>query len=146
MPAVQPCVIDGELHPSLPPPLCTPASQKPPSLSLTCRHQMAHHLPPTVNKSCNYPSCPTKGNSRCTKTHTMQEAHTLTKTATVLFCCVTSCWITSVWEYVKSRLLHVPQKNPQEHNTVLCEKAGLSLGAPERAGKPGNTRTHTRRS
>lgn len=33
------------------------------SFSLTCRHQMAHHLPPTVNKSCNYPSCPTKGNS-----------------------------------------------------------------------------------
>lgn len=53
--------------------------EAPPSFSLTCRHQMAHHLPPTVNKSCNYPSCPTKGNShfnKCTvqtRTHTCKE-------------------------------------------------------------------------
>lgn len=63
VPVVHPCVIDGGLHPLLPPPLCTPVSQKLPSSSLTCRHQMAHHLPPTVNKSCNYASCPTKRNS-----------------------------------------------------------------------------------
>ncbi len=56
----------------------------PTSFSLTCRHQMAHHLPPTVNKSCNYPSCPTKGNShfnKCT-VHPHTPTHTRTYTRT----------------------------------------------------------------
>lgn len=68
VPAVHPCVIDRGVHISLLPPFSTPVSpEPPPSLSLTCHHQMAHHLPPTVNKSCNYPSCPTKGNSHSQK-------------------------------------------------------------------------------
>lgn len=49
------------------------SSQKPRSLlPLTCRRQMARHLPPAVNKSRNYPSCPTKGRCGCVRKHAMQ--------------------------------------------------------------------------
>ena len=52
----------------------------PPSFSLTCRHQMARLLPPTVNKTCNYPSCLTKGISLSAPTHTHTKTHTHTHT------------------------------------------------------------------
>lgn len=80
VPAVHPCVIDGGAHP--PPSSATQHScvpKAPLSFPLTCRHQMAHHLPPTVNKSCNYPSCPTKGNSHFHKCMVHPHTHPRTQ-------------------------------------------------------------------
>lgn len=76
VPAVHPCVIDGGVHPSLPPPLSTPLSPKPPHPSLlpavtrwltTCRQQSTKAA---ITLHVQQRETRTSTNAQCKRAHT----------------------------------------------------------------------------